>query len=304
MALALTLLLASAGNDAYENYIRKYARIAVKEMKRSGVPASITLAQGLLESAAGQSFLAVNGNNHFGIKCHNNWTGKEIHKDAESKNECFRAYANVESSFKDHSDFLRFQNRYKSLFDLKPTDYKGWAIGLKNAGYATDPKYPEKLVKIIEEYQLYKYDGGVEVEVESPTVVEAPKKMEVQYMEKINISLSRPAFEQNGVPFIYAVEGENYESLAVANHLFVKEILRYNDASYDRPLKGGEPVYLAAKKKEAAEGVDKLVVGPGEHFTLLEIAQTYAVKLSALARMNKVKENASFGEGDIIILRK
>ena len=304
LLFVLPLLALSAGTGAYDNYIRKYSKVAVSEMRRTGVPASITLAQGLLESAAGQSYLAVEGNNHFGIKCHNNWKGKEIHKDAEVRDECFRAYSNAEASFRDHSDFLRFQNRYKSLFNLKPTDYKRWAVGLQKAGYATDPKYSEKLIKIIEDYKLYRYDGGVEVEIESPTVAEAPKKIEIKYMEKINISLSRQAFEQNGVPFVYAVEGERYEDLAAVNNLFTKEILRFNDASADRPLKGGEPVYLSAKKREAAPGVEKLVVGPGETFTLWEISQNYAVKLSSLAKLNRVSANSTFCEGDIIILRQ
>ena len=133
-----------------EIYIEQFATLAVEEMYRSGVPASITLAQGLLESRYGLSELAVKGNNHFGIKCHNNWTGKKIYYDDDAKGECFRKYPSPEQSYRDHSDFLRYRDRYKFLFDLDITDYKGWAYGLRKAGYATDPAYPTKLIRLIE----------------------------------------------------------------------------------------------------------------------------------------------------------
>lgn len=140
-----------------KKYISQYAETAVREMYRSGVPASITLAQGLLESRYGQSPLAKEGNNHFGIKCHD-WTGKKMYHDDDKRGECFRVYKSADESFRDHSDFLRYRDRYKSLFDNEITDYKAWAYGLKKAGYATDPAYPAKLIKIIEDYHLYYYD--------------------------------------------------------------------------------------------------------------------------------------------------
>ena len=141
-----------------EIYIDQFATLAVEEMYRSGVPASITLAQGLLESRYGLSELAVKGNNHFGIKCHNGWTGKKMYHDDDRKGECFRVYPSPEQSYRDHSDFLRYRDRYKFLFDYKITDYKSWAHGLKKAGYATDPSYPSKLIKLIEDYGLHEYD--------------------------------------------------------------------------------------------------------------------------------------------------
>ena len=150
-----------------EQYIKKWAPTAVKEMYRSGVPASITLAQGLLESRWGQSALAAEGNNHFGIKCHNDWKGKTMKVDDDAKGECFRVYDSAEESFQDHSDFLRYRDRYKFLFDLKPTDYKGWAYGLKKAGYATAPTYAESLIKYIEKYKLYEYDTLTAAEAEA-----------------------------------------------------------------------------------------------------------------------------------------
>ena len=150
-------------NKIYEDYIKKYREIAVHEMKKHHIPASITLAQGLLESGAGRGELARKANNHFGIKCGGRWNGRTVRHDDDARNECFRAYKNAEDSYKDHSKFLRDGARYQFLFDLKITDYKGWAKGLKNAGYATDPKYAYRLINLIELYDLYEYDrkGGL-----------------------------------------------------------------------------------------------------------------------------------------------
>ncbi len=156
--LAATAFAATDSGSPQEKYIERYAALAVAEMYRSGVPASITLAQGLLESRYGLSELAVKGNNHFGIKCHN-WTGGKMYHDDDRRGECFRVYRSPEESFRDHSDFLRYRDRYKFLFDLDPTDYEAWAHGLKKAGYATDPAYPKKLIKLIEDYKLHVYDS-------------------------------------------------------------------------------------------------------------------------------------------------
>ncbi len=146
-----------AGKTPQQSYIERYASLAVSEMYRSGVPASITLAQGLLESRYGQSELALKSNNHFGIKCHN-WTGAKVYHDDDRRNDCFRKYSSPDESFRDHSDFLRYRDRYRFLFDISVTDYKGWAYGLRKAGYATDPAYPEKLIRLIEEHRLYEFD--------------------------------------------------------------------------------------------------------------------------------------------------
>lgn len=183
--LSLTLSAFSAPKQEKTpqvRYIEKYSSLAVDEMYRSGVPASITLAQGLLESRYGQSELATKGNNHFGIKCHNNWQGGKVYHDDDKKGECFRKYDSPEESFRDHSDFLRYRDRYKFLFDLEVNDYKGWAHGLKKAGYATDPAYPSKLIKLIEDYGLYRYDvepsdyGSFEVDDVEEYVVTENKK--------------------------------------------------------------------------------------------------------------------------------
>jgi LysM repeat protein len=338
-----------------EVYIEKYSKIAVDEMYRSGIPASITLAQGLLESAYGYSELAVKGNNHFGIKCHN-WKGKGMYYDDDAKGECFRVYKNPEESYRDHSDFLRYRDRYKFLFEYEITDYKAWAYGLKKAGYATDPAYPTKLIKLIETYKLYEYDKGDLPSTEEPEVEPSHKKVETQpakadksqkvektpkeqekkvtinkkvevkekkrkkaqnkvreipeppavlerpvASEQFNFTLSRPVYEINNVPFVYAEDGETYASIAQSNGLFHKEILRFNDLENDQPLDPGTIVYLAAKKSKAAKNIDKHIAEDGE--TLRGISQRFGIKLSKLLKINSFTSDYSPREGDEILLR-
>lgn len=355
-------------NTPQQRYIDKYADLAVEEMRRSGVPASITLAQGLLESRYGRSELAVKGNNHFGIKCHSNWNGAKIRVDDEKKKECFRKYRTVEQSYKDHSDFLRYRDRYKFLFDLDPTDYKGWAHGLKKAGYATDPAYPKKLISIIEEYELYKYDKGRRIfktkksskpaketkaskeetvpsekaqstqkqekvqkpekapkpgktqkpkkarkpentpeaakTVKSPTQLEQPQPIKDEKAKDVfTISLSRQKYSLNGVPFIYSSAGDTYASIASANNLFQKEILRFNDLDETEDLLPGTIVYLQSKKRQTVKGLDKHIV-ESEGETLRSIAQRYAITLKSLCRMNNLSSTHTLRPGDELLLRK
>lgn len=310
--LAALTLLAPADKTPQEKYIEKYSDLAVSEMKRSGVPASITLAQGMIESSYGNSPLAKKGNNHFGVKCHKDWKGKKMYHDDDAAHECFRMYASVEQSYQDHSDFLRYQNRYKSLFDLDKTDYKGWAKGLKAAGYATDPGYAGKLIRLIEEYDLGRFDTDIVVEVEAPLEVERPKKVEevvasmgrVRYEEVVKFSLSRQVYVQNGTPFIYSIQGETYASIAEANGLFLKELLLYNDLSYNAPLETGTVVYLQRKRKYAEKGMDKLIIGPDEDMTLRDICQKYAVRMSSIRKLNNLPLGYVPEEGETILLRK
>lgn len=319
MWLAAMAAMAKPAGSPQERYIEKYSGLAVLEMYRSGVPASITLAQGMLESRYGLSELAVSGNNHFGIKCHNGWTGKTMRHDDDKRNECFRKYPSPEDSFRDHSDFLRYRDRYKFLFDYCVTDYKSWAYGLKKAGYATDPAYPEKLINLIEEYRLYEYDTAGpgkssqknrrhHKEEVPETIPDSPSKMEEvvplsdEVSERFQFSLSRQVYTKNGVPFVYAAEGDTYGSLAASYGLFSREILKFNDLSSSGELKPGTMVYLKAKKGKAAKGLDKHVIEEGE--TMRDISQRYAVKLSKLYRLNGFDEGYVPKEGDIIRLRK
>lgn len=314
-------------------YIEQFATLAVEEMYRSGIPASITLAQGLLESGYGLSELAVKGNNHFGIKCHNNWTGGKMYYDDDRKGECFRKYKSPEESYRDHSDFLRYRDRYKFLFDYKITDYKSWANGLKKAGYATDPAYPKKLINLIETYKLYEYDTksasfaksdrkqsrkaekearkadkasdkrGQEQQLPpTPTEIEQVKPLTGSQRQEFHFSLTRQMYSQNGVPFVYSVEGETYQSIAASNNLFEREILKYNEASKGDQPRPGEIVYLKPKKKQAAKGLDKHVFEDGD--TMREISQRFGVRLDRLYKMNGMPEGYTPKEGDIIRLRK
>lgn len=325
------------GKSPQTVYIEKFSSLAVEEMYRSGVPASITLAQGLLESGYGLSELAVEANNHFGIKCHN-WAGAKIFYDDDKRNECFRRYASPEESFRDHSDFLRYRDRYKFLFNLEPGDYKGWAHGLRKAGYATDPAYPQKLIKLIEEYELYRFDVKADAPAlveptadktkmtkeerralkqsrkearkearkelpEAPDKIEQPKPLLPSSGEVFRFPLSRQMYSLNGVPFIYAAEGETYAGIAEANNLFLKEILKYNDLDYETDLKPGTIVYLQSKKNQAAHGMSMHIVD-GEDVGLWELSQRFGVKVQSLARMNGVAVNHVFSDGQVIKLRK
>ena len=259
---------AQEGGSLQERYIAKYTDIAVEEMFRSGVPASITLAQGLLESGAGTSKLAVEGNNHFGIKCGPTWEGRSMKADDDRPGECFRVYDSAEESYRDHSDFLRYQERYKFLFDLYITDYKGWALGLKAAGYATDPEYPSKLITIIERYKLYDLDF-IGSENEQPVGIEQPEpepepqpeqpqtaKPEQQSYRSVTpdehnvYSLTREQYTRDGVPYVVSYEGETYKSIAKSYHLFLFEILRFNGVKSNEELKPGTRVYLQPHRKK------------------------------------------------------
>ena len=308
IALMAFCLFAVSAPDARKAYIEKYSSIAVEEMKRTGVPASITLAQGILESDAGRSRLATKANNHFGIKCHNDWKGRTIKEDDNQRGECFRVYPSEASSFKDHSDFLRSRDRYKSLFELEQTDYKGWAEGLKKAGYATDPAYASKLIKLIEDYELWRYDDDAPVSLPSPSRLEESKPLAVAalregFNESYTFSVQRQVYEKNGALFIYALEGDSYESIAKENSLFLSQILKYNDLSESKELTSGEVVYLSRKKAQATPGLNKHIVDSDSE-TLWQLSQRYAIRLDALRKMNILLLGSGLQEGDTVILRK
>lgn len=353
LAFVMSMLISAVvpSKSPQDDYIRKYAPVAVREMYRSGVPASITLAQGLLESRYGQSDLAVKGNNHFGIKCHD-WTGKKMYHDDDRRGECFRVYGTADESFSDHSDFLRYRDRYKSLFNNDVTDYKAWAHGLKKAGYATDPAYPSKLIKLIEDYHLDKYDtmrpedfgekvrpdekelrntihtrltrkqkreakraekaekvtktDKTEKQVpipEPPLSIEEPVRIPAEKAaETFSFSLVRQMYKTNGVPFVYSQEGESYASIANDYHLFLREILRFNDAVSDKRLEPGTTVYLQSKKSQTKRGLDKYISDEGGE-TLYELSQRFGVKLKDLCKMNDLGRDYVTKPGDEIDLR-
>ena len=284
-------------------YIEKYKDIAIKEMKAYGIPASITLAQGCLESGDGNSRLAREGNNHFGIKCHNNWAGDKMYHDDDEKGECFRVYKDAKQSFEDHSDFLRYRSRYASLFDLDPKDYKGWAHGLKKAGYATNPKYAEHLINIIEEYELYKYDSEL---APSQVASEVPRPSEVKLVDidKFVVRLGREVYKRNGVDYVVAKRYDTYYRIADEFDLTPEQIMEYNDLGEKDNIFEGEVVYIEPKRRKADKYHPVHIAEKGE--TMRSIAQLYGVKMKELYKKNQMdmEEGEQPAEGQEIYLRK
>lgn len=310
----LLLPMGLLAQSAQEKYIEKYSAVAVEEMLRSGVPASITLAQGLLESGAGLSKLASEGNNHFGIKCHKGWEGDTYYMDDDEKNECFRKYDDVEQSFRDHSEFLCGRSRYAALFDLDITDYEGWAKGLKAAGYATNPKYAQLLIDRIKLYDLTQYDQialGLLAESDlGPVDLEADEYFELAFSpkDKSIFPLSdmtpegRFIYENNGVRFVYAKEGETPESMAKTFGIKFKRFCQYNCLKHPEEVvfHSGDVVYLE-KLRNKNWKAKKYTVQEGE--TLRDVALRFAVKPEKILRKNGMKEGTRISKGQVLWLR-
>ena len=250
LVLTLEPLSAQRKNKAYLDYIEQYKSIAIKHQKLYGIPASITLAQGLLESGAGRSELARKSNNHFGIKCHSDWKGKRVYHDDDRKDDCFRKYDSPEDSYEDHAKFLK-RARYASLFELKVTDYRGWAKGLKACGYATDRSYANKLIQTIELYELYEYDRPkfkpIRAQDLPPVVVENPHAV----------------YRSWGLLYVEARDGDTLESIAQEFGFSANALSQSTRYPRDYPLEAGDIVYLEKKKKKAEKGYDYAVVRSG-----------------------------------------
>lgn len=271
-------------NKAYESYIHKYRKVAVDEMHRFRIPASITLAQGLLESGAGKSALARRSNNHFGIKCGGSWDGKTVRANDDAPNECFRAYDSPKDSYRDHSLFLSNGARYAFLFRLKITDYKGWARGLKKAGYATDPRYADRLINIIELYDLDNYDrkGGLKWVEEFPN--------------------PHQPYLANGMLYVIARRGDTFKSLSKELGISKKKLRMYNELPKDYQFRGGEVIYLEKKMKRATKDNIVYVVRAGD--SMYSISQKFGIRLKNLYKLNKMDEDAPAPNvGDILRLR-
>jgi LysM repeat protein len=301
-------------NQTEESYIDSYKDIAVSEMKRTGIPASITLAQGMIESDYGRSQLAREANNHFGIKCHDDWTGPKIYHHDDRRNECFRKYSKPEESFYDHSDFLKKGSRYGFLFSLAPTDYKGWAQGLKKAGYATNPDYANMLIRKIEEKNLNYYDNNNKPEVTTgkkqlavevhPVALGAGKTADqpVPVNEKMPVA-ARPArvMENNRLRYIIVRDGDTMEKLEEEFQLLHFELARYNDLKGDIVLTPGQMLYLQPKKDKAEPGSELYSTVEGD--TMYLISQRYGIKLKSLYKMNRMQEDTEPEPGSTIWLR-
>lgn len=296
--LFLLLLLSVAGVafganqrkvPAYEKYIKQYSGIAIQHQKKYRIPASITLAQGLLESGAGQSELARKSNNHFGIKCHSDWRGGRVYHDDDLRGECFRKYKNPEQSYEDHARFLVERPRYASLFKLRTTDYKGWAKGLQKCGYATDRAYANRLIKLIEDYDLYRYDT-------------AKSYSNTNKNRKRPSRISRyTVYRTNGLLYVYSNGRDSFDDIAASLGFRVKDLKKYNEVPEDFPLQKGDIVYLEKKKKRADKPNYDYVVKIGD--SMHGIAQKFGIQIKSLYKMNKKHKDYIPEEGDVLKLR-
>ncbi|MDR3308590.1 MAG: glucosaminidase domain-containing protein [Tannerella sp.] len=293
----------------FEEYIKKYKTLAMQQQKEYKIPASITLAQGLLESGAGNSRLAVKANNHFGIKCKEEWRGGRIYHDDDAKNECFRAYKSAEDSYRDHSIFLANRKYYVSLFTLDIYDYKAWAYGLQNCGYATDKSYGDKLVRLIETYELYKLDR-----LKQPAEKKKPAALVDDIYEIKVVSPEQrkqhPAVTNwrrriqrvNGIHYIKAQENDSFEIIAYDTKLSLKRLLKYNEVTPGYVLKKGDMLFLQSKERYAPKENRIHVVAAGE--SMHGIAQLYGMRLKTLYKLNKLQNDYTPKLGDTLKLRK
>lgn len=281
-----------------EEYIQTYRELAILEMQRTGVPASITLAQACLESGNGNSELSRKSNNHFGIKCKNTWTGNMVYHNDDEENECFRRYNSIEESYIDHSDFLSANPRYSDLFKLKITDYKGWAHGLKRAGYATNPHYAEQLIRIIEENNLYLYDQVTNVK----QLGRFKNRGTTHAGSLINPYMTRKVVLRNDLKTIVVRAGDTMENIARELNLEPWQLYRYNDYSYGRQPVENEILYLEPKARKAAKGNETHILESGE--TMHYVSQAYGIKLNLLRQRNRLRKDENPPVGTVIYLRE
>jgi hypothetical protein len=296
LTICLILVTAfSAGaqrkNTSYLKYVDQYDNLAIQHQKKYGIPASIILAQGLLESGAGLSKLAKESNNHFGIKCHTDWKGGRTYHDDDRRNECFRKYRKAEDSYEDHSLFLTGHSRYSGLFKLRITDYKGWARGLQKSGYATDKAYANKLIKLIEDYELYRFDSGKGI-----------KKSNRKKQQQITApAVKRTVYKTHGLIYVIALPDDGFERIARDLDFKHKNLIKFNEVPEGFPVQPGDIVYLQKKKKKADKPYYDHVVKIGE--SMHDIAQQYGIRIKNLYKMNKKDPEYIPTEGDVLKLR-
>lgn len=274
-SLAVSCLSYAQRNAVYQQYIDQYSDMAIDQMRRYKIPASITMAQAILESGAGRSYLATKANNHFGIKVSSGWNGGYVTRDDDRKNERFRKYKSVEESYEDHSKFL-LKDRYKRLFDLDPLDYKGWARGLKACGYATLPTYANRLIDIIETYELHELDE------DGYGLKRKKKKKEVEYVapQKHVVMLV------NGKQCVVARQGDTWESIAKELKVSKRKLLKYNEMMEDYTLPAGMNVFLEKKAKKADAKYKDYWHKVKQGESMYGIAQYYGIRLENLYKLN------------------
>ena len=281
-------------NSAYQQYIDQYKDIAIEQMQRYHIPASITLAQGLLESGAGRSELTRNSNNHFGIKCNNNWTGRRTYHDDDAKNDCFRVYDSAYESYEDHSKFLSGNQRYRQLFQLKTTDYKGWAKGLKACGYATSPVYAEKLIEIIQLYKLYQYDSakGYDHFMAQRTKDQNPNGASLHTIKIFNKNY-----------YIIARRGDTFKAIGEEVGISYRKIAKYNERYRKDKLEEGEIIWLKKKQRKAPKDYKGRLHYVRDGESMYTIAQKYGIRLKNLYKMNHLTPDYQIRVGDGLRLR-
>lgn len=317
--LSVTLTIFGQNNTAVIAYIEKYKALAMSEMIRTGIPASITLAQGILESNAGLSDLVQASNNHFGIKCKSDWFGKVVYHDDDAKGECFRSYRCAEDSYKDHSDFLKTRPNYAFLFNIDPADYEDWALGLKKAGYATNPVYAQSLVRTINDYALQQYTllalqnrkingnlavlnemDGEDMNPEKQTEnISVETEQQSAATAKISAQYSKGVFTINNTKVIYMPAGVSLFALASNYHISYNKLLDFNDLTKTDILSESRLVYLEKKPKRGEKNYH--IVNTNE--TLEIIAQKEGVQLESLLAYNKVNKSDKLNAGSKIYLR-
>jgi len=277
-----------AQNSKYEEYIKKYSDLAVEQMEQYKIPASITLAQGILESGAGNGTLAKCSNNHFGIKCGSDWRGPTVSHDDDERGECFRVYTDPKDSYVDHSKFLVGRSRYAGLFKLEITDYKNWAYGLKKAGYATSPSYANNLITIIENYELYRFDS---------------KKKSLSIPSQIHwaaTNTSHQIYLANELLYVRARRGDTFENLSDELGISERKLRRYNDLHKGYTLTEGDIIYLRGKHTKALHAMNYIVRDSDSMHT---ISQRYGLKLRSLYRMNGLSLDYLPQVGDVLRLK-
>ncbi|MBI1191674.1 MAG: LysM peptidoglycan-binding domain-containing protein [Bacteroidetes bacterium] len=291
---AVQPLAAQYNTTTIRSYVDEWWPVAVESMQEHGIPASISLAQGILESAAGTSELSRKSNNHFGIKCHKEWTGKKVYYDDDAPGECFRQYNDPADSWADHSEFLTSRDRYAGLFDLKSDDYEGWAHGLKKAGYATNPKYADLLIKLIRDYALDEYDR-----YDNRQLASARGRRKPGAPDTPGPAVSSEVFWFNRIPTVLAHDGEYPKDISARQDVPLVRLCDYNDFEPDYALTEGEKVFLKPKRRKATEKVHLSKAGE----SLRDIAQQHGVLLDVLARRNLVTEGFVPAAGQPIYLR-
>ena len=299
-----------------EEYVERYKAIAIAHMERYGIPASITMAQGILESDSGNSHLSISSNNHFGIKCKKHWTGDRVYHDDDAKGECFRAYPSVEASYQDHADFLDQSPRYDSLFAYPADDYRSWARGLKACGYATAPDYAERLVKIIESMKLYlldKENGNKIYSASKNAIINTESWWESNIAtsdEQINPNAFRVTvnshkgygvYRTNHTFYVVAKAGDTFDSVGEAFDISAKMLRKFNDVPSDGKLSKGDIVYIERKKKHWLGNVMQHKVLRDEN--LYSLSQSYGIRLKSLAKLNRLKPTEDVKKGEIIRLK-